>query len=56
MKFLVVVIPPQAIYHWFTSSNKINGGYGEISKDKTLCRYYLPLQHIENMGLNLTYS
>ena len=39
----------------FTSSNQINGDFGNIAKEQTLCRSYRPLQHVEKMDLNLTY-
>ena len=38
-----------------TRSNKINGNFGNIAKEQNLCRSYRPLQHIVNIGLDLTY-
>ena len=37
------------------SSNKLNGNFGKKIKEQTLCRSCKTLQHIEKMGLNLTY-
>ena len=31
--------------------NKANGNFRHISKEKTLCRSYSPLQHVVNRGL-----
>ena len=36
-------------------SNKINGDFGKIAKEQTMCRSYRPLQHVGNIGLKLTY-
>ena len=35
-------------------SNKINGDFGKIDKEQTICRSYRPLQHLGKIGLNLT--
>ena len=36
-------------------SNKINGDFGQIAKEQNMCRSYRPLQHVVEIGLNLTY-
>ena len=33
-------------------SNKINGNFGQIAKEKTLRRYYRSLQRVGKIGLN----
>ena len=35
-----------------TRSNIIDGNFGQMTKDQTLYRYYRPLQHVGNRGLN----
>ena len=37
-----------------TSSNKVNGDFGQIAKEKTLCRSDSLIQHVVKIGLNLT--
>ena len=37
-----------------TRSNKIIGNFGQLANEKTLCRYYRPIQHKGKIGLNLT--
>ena len=34
-----------------TESNKIDGDFGQISKEQTLCRSYSPLLHVVKIGL-----
>ena len=34
-----------------TRSNKINGNFVQMTKNKTLCRSYRPLQHLVKRGL-----
>ena len=36
-------------------SNQINGDFVKIAKEQSLCRSYMNLQHVGNIGLNLTY-
>ena len=38
-----------------TGSNKINGNFGQIAKEKTLCISYRPLPHVLNISLHLTF-
>ena len=33
-------------------SDKINGNFGKFTKEKTLCRYDRPLQHVGKIGKN----
>ena len=39
----------------YTSSDKINGIFGQIAKEQTLRRYYSRLQHVGKIGLKITY-
>ena len=38
-----------------TRANKFNGNFGQISKEKNMCRSYRPQQNVVEIGLNLTY-
>ena len=37
-----------------TSSNKINGSFGRITRGKTLCSSYRRIQHVQKINPNLT--